>query len=129
MPPEDHLLDLLALHLTTGLGPARIAALLDRFGSAAAALRAAPAALAEVSGIGPKLAGGLDAGSARQAAADELRRARDAGAAVVARGGAGYPPWLAEVPGAPALLYLRGEVTAADERAVALVGTRTPDAA
>src|SRR5262245_32694799 len=108
MPPEDDLLDLVALHLPVGLGPVRIAALLERFGSAAAALRAAPAALTEAPGIGARLAAGLDAKAAREAAAEELRRAAAAGARVVARGQTGYPAWLAELPGAPVLLYLRG---------------------
>src|SRR3954452_2747223 len=54
MPPAD-LLDLLALTLVPGLGPRLTQALLDHFGSAAAARRATAAQLQQVPHIGAKL--------------------------------------------------------------------------
>jgi DNA processing protein len=122
-PPAD-LRDLLALHLTPGLGPHRIAALLERFGSAAGVLRASGDELRRVPGIGEQLAvqvvealGGVDVEA-------ELARAARAGVRLVALGGPGYPAPVATIPGAPHLLYVRGTLTAEDERAVALVGSR-----
>src|SRR5262245_5242356 len=56
--PED-IRDLLMLHLVPGLGPRLTAALLERFGSAAAVLRAPPAALQAVAYVGPRLAGAI----------------------------------------------------------------------
>jgi excinuclease UvrABC nuclease subunit len=50
LPPAAR--DLLALHLTPGLGPVRIAALIEHFGSPAAARAAAASALQNVPGIG-----------------------------------------------------------------------------
>src|SRR5437763_8708906 len=54
MPPAD-LLDLLALTLVPGLGPRLTQALLDHFGSAAAARWATAAQLQQVPHIGSKL--------------------------------------------------------------------------
>src|SRR4051794_17852847 len=54
-PVAPDLRDLLALHLTPGIGPARIAALLEHFGSAARVLRASPDELIAVPGIGGHL--------------------------------------------------------------------------
>src|SRR5262245_39419099 len=124
--PEDDLLDLLTLQLTPGLGPQRIAALLERFGSAARALAAGVGQVAEVPGIGPKTASALTDGNPREEAAREIERATRAGVRLVARGAEGYPGWLADLPAAPPILFVRGEIAPADERAVALVGTRHP---
>ncbi len=52
---------------------------------------------------------------------DQLARL---GVDVVAFGMAEYPPLLAQVEGAPLLLYLRGGFTKADELSIAIVGTR-----
>jgi DNA processing protein len=54
----------------------------------------------------------------------ELARVERAGVWLAARGGPDYPAALADLPGAPALLYVRGTLSAADARAVALVGSR-----
>src|SRR5260370_19891041 len=51
--------DLLALHLVPGLGPRLTAALLRRFGTAAAVLQATAGELQEVPHIGANLAGAL----------------------------------------------------------------------
>jgi DNA processing protein len=117
---------LLTLHMTAGLGPQRIAALLESFGSAEAVLAAGSARLESLPGIGPKIAAALAATVAGDAAALELERAAKAGVQVVARGQPGYPAALADTPGAPYVLFLRGEITPGDARAVALVGTRHP---
>src|SRR5215475_431739 len=106
--------DLLALTLVPGLGPQRIGALLERFGSASAALRAGLAEVGEVAGVGPGLASALREAARSGAAEAELERAARAGVLLLARGGPGYPPHLAETPSAPVLLYVRGAITAAD---------------
>src|SRR5262245_48867959 len=55
MPISAQTRDLLALHLVPGLGPRLTAALLQRFGSAAAAREATAAELRSVPHIGAKL--------------------------------------------------------------------------
>lgn len=130
MPADtpDDLRDLLALQLVDGLGPLRIAALLEHFGSAAQARRARRDDYLRVPGIGEKLASSLPAALAAIDVETELERLARVGAAAVGLGQAGYPPLLAAVPGPPAVLFLRGNLLPADERAVALVGTRHCDA-
>ncbi len=128
-PPSDaELLALLALQLADGVGPQRAAALIEHFGSAEAALRASEPALADVPGVGPRTAAAIRQSASSGEAARELHLARSAGVAVHAIGRAGYPAWLAPLPGSPRLLFMRGEVLPGDERAVAIVGTRHPTA-
>jgi DNA processing protein len=122
VPPD--LRDLLALHLVPGIGPRLTAALLERFGSAGAARRACAGELAGVPRIGEQTGAEL-ARALREADVDgELARVERAGVRLVVRGSPEYPPALAEIPGAPFLLYLRGALTPADAEAVAVVGTR-----
>ena len=52
--PSDTLVDTLRLSLVSGVGPRIRKALLERFGSARAALAAAPSELREVQGVGPE---------------------------------------------------------------------------
>ncbi|MEZ6318670.1 MAG: DNA-processing protein DprA [Phycisphaerales bacterium] len=119
---------LLRLTLAPGLGPVRIARLLEAFGDADRVLRASPAELARVKGIGDttarRAAEGLRAAGAL--VDDELARVEAAGAHLVAIGEDAYPPLLAEIPGAPPVLTVRGEIRAhADDRyTVAIVGSR-----
>lgn len=116
--------DLLALHLVPGLGPRLTAALLQRFGSAAAALRATAEELRTVPHIGDKLS---------QQMSQAMRRLDvDAEVALIAKhqvrlliaGSAEYPASLVELPDRPPVLYVRGTVEACDAKAVALVGSR-----
>lgn len=119
---------LLRLTLAPGLGPVRIARLLEAFGDADRVLRASPAELARVKGIGDttarRAAEGLRAAGAL--VDDELARVEAAGAHLVAIGEDAYPPLLAEIPGAPPVLTVRGEIRAhaEDRYAVAIVGSR-----
>ncbi|MGW8257535.1 MAG: helix-hairpin-helix domain-containing protein, partial [Thermoguttaceae bacterium] len=54
-PYDQELLDLLRLTLIPGVGPCMREALLERFGTPAAVLAAAPSDLRAVKGVGPKL--------------------------------------------------------------------------
>jgi predicted Rossmann fold nucleotide-binding protein DprA/Smf involved in DNA uptake len=54
-PAQDELVDVLRLALVSGVGPRIRKSLLERFGSARAALAAAPSDLRSVYGVGPKL--------------------------------------------------------------------------
>jgi DNA processing protein len=114
----------LALALVPGLGPKLTAALLERFGSAAAARRASPAELAEVPHVGAKLAAGFAAALRAVDVGPEVERMARHGVRAVPLGSPGYPPPLARVPAPPPLLYLRGEWADADAHAVGVVGSR-----
>jgi DNA processing protein len=117
-------LDLLALHLVPGLGPRLTSALLERFGSAAGALRATPEQLQEVPHIGAKLAHTLSAAMRRLDVAAELELIAQQRVRLLVRGSADFPVSLRDIPDPPHLLYLRGTLLPADTRAVAVVGSR-----
>lgn len=116
--------DLLALHLVPGLGPRLTEALLERFGSATGALRARAAELQQVPHIGANLASklrqaidGLDVNA-------EIERLVEHGVTLLRRGHGDYPAALAQIAGAPELLYVKGRIEPRDAEAIAIVGSR-----
>lgn len=123
--PMPDVTDHLALALVPGLGPKLTAALLERFGSAAAARRATAGQLAEIQHIGEKTAAQLAAALRTVDVEPELRRMADRGVRAIPLGFPGYPAPLANVQVPPPLLYLRGEWTATDANAVGIVGSRS----
>jgi DNA processing protein len=127
-PLSPELRDLLALRLVDGLGPVRIAALLERFGTAAGARGATAAQLLDVPGFGPQLAAKVAAQLNSIDPTDEVERLARAGVEALALGRPGYPDALTNIPAAPPLLFAKGTLLAGDARAVAIVGTRHPDA-
>lgn len=119
-----HLLDLIRLNLVPGVGPKTFRALLARFGSASAALRAPEADLREVAGVGARLAGKI-AGAPREIdARAELELCRRAGVMPIAHDASGYPIPLSEIPDPPGLIYVKGTLEPTDRLAVGIVGSR-----
>lgn len=116
--------DHLALALVPGLGPKLTVALLQRFGSAAAALRATPAELMEIPHIGEKLAHSFAAALRRVDIRREVELLKQHGVRPVPLGSPGYPPPLAAIPTPPPLLYVRGQWIDADLHAIGIVGSR-----
>jgi DNA processing protein len=116
--------DLLTLRLVPGIGPRLTAALLERFGSAGAALRASAAELAEVPYIGQQLAEGLAGALGRIDVDREAARMEQFGVRLIAWGTPEYPAALASISDPPYLLYARGTLTPEDANAVAVVGSR-----
>jgi DNA processing protein len=124
-PLSPDVLDHLALALVPGLGPRLTAALLERFGSAAAARRATAAELREIPHVGAKTADTLAAALQNIDLDAELRLLGRCGVRPVPLGYPGYPPPLAGLASAPPLLYFRGDWTDADAAAVGVVGSRS----
>lgn len=116
--------DLLTLSLVPGVGPRLTAALLERFGSVAAALRATIAEVSAIPYITPRLAESIQQAVQRSDATAELERIERHGVRLISLGSPEYPPPLANISDPPYLLYIRGTVNAADANAVALVGSR-----
>src|SRR5438105_856125 len=112
------------LHLVPGLGPRLTAALLERFGSAAAVLQVTPRQLAEVPHIGDKLAADLHRAMRTLDVQSELALLEKHGVRLLLRATGAYPPPLSQIPDPPDLLYCRGTLEARDANAVALVGSR-----
>jgi DNA processing protein len=113
----------LGFNLVKGIGPAKVQALVDHFGGLAAAWNAPVYELQKV---------GLDARAIESVLVArkeldldrQLARCEAAGVQLLAWDGAGYPRYLREIPNAPPLLYVRGEILESDQWAVAVVGTR-----
>jgi DNA processing protein len=126
LSPE--LRDLLALHLVDGLGPQRITALIEHFGSAARARQARAHELIQIPGIGEQLSTRIADALPKIDVDTELDHLNRAGVELLVLGQPGYPGLLAPIQAAPLILYCKGNILESDERAVALVGTRHPDA-
>jgi DNA processing protein len=121
---DQRLLDLIQLAMVPGVGPHTSRALLERFGSAGAALEASRGALLGVAGIGPKIAEKISRARQEFDAAAELALCRRLGVSVISRGDPGYPPPLENIPDPPGLLYVKGAILARDQLAIAVVGSR-----
>lgn len=121
--PVDDLETTLRLVLVPGVGPRTRRKLLDRFGSTAAVLAAAPSQLREVPGIGPKLMRAIV--QSRQAEiAPILQECGEHQIAIVPDSEETYPPLLRQIYDPPGALFVRGLLLPEDALAVAIVGTR-----
>lgn len=125
-PVDGEMEALIALSMVQGVGPGRIRALRERFGSAKAAFSASERRLATVPGIGPATARAIRTFSQFGVVRDQVVRARRAGARMLPEASAHYPSLLRETFDPPSFLWVRGTVTELDARAVAVVGTRKP---
>lgn len=123
-PVPETVRDLLTLSLVPGIGPRLTAALLERFGSPAAALRAGVADLCDLPYITPRLAESIRKALDRSEASAELELVERHNVRLLSWGTPEYPTSLATISDPPYLLYSRGTLTAADVDAVALVGSR-----
>lgn len=127
-PHDEALLGMLRLTMAPGLGPILIDRLLAKFSTASRICEASQAELRIVEGIGPGRARAFveSFATSRPGALAELDRASQMGIQIVAKNGPGYPDLLAPLPDAPAILYIRGEIRAADldRYRVAMVGSR-----
>ena len=115
-------LDWLRLIRTDNVGPVTFYQLLQRFGSASAALDALPSLANR---------GGRQAGLAvfpRIAAERELVDLDKAGATILAWGEPDYPPALAAIDDAPPILAVRGDSSLLSRPAIAVVGARNASA-
>jgi DNA processing protein len=98
------------------IGPATFRELLDHFGSAAAAIEAAPE-LARRGGRPIRICS-LDSAEREIATLDRLD------ARLVALGESDYPAWLSHIDGAPPLIAVRGDAAIFPRPTVAIVGSR-----
>lgn len=132
MPPPDAISNaargLLALTLVPGMGPVRIARLLEALGSFERIRAASAAELARVPGIGDKTARALLEGlKTADAPVDrELEQLAKAGAHLVTLADDDYPPLLRSIPAAPPVLSVCGTLLPHDQDRypVAIVGSR-----
>ncbi len=109
------------------IGPARLRALLDHFGSLEAAWHADAAEL-RAAGLDKRSLANLLAARRAVDLDRELERIERTGVTVLTWDDDAYPRRLREISAPPPVLYLRGSLLPDDEWAVAVVGTRHPSA-
>lgn len=114
----------IALNMIPKLGPVRVRRLLDAFETPEAILQAGPLALRRVEGIGPEIAATIAGWEQHVDLCAELGRIADFGAKVITLNDPLYPPLLREIHNPPLLLYVWGELTEDDRRAISVVGSR-----
>lgn len=113
----------LGFNLVKGIGPAKIQAMLDYFGDLATAWQAPEAQLERI-GIDRRARQALLEARATLDLDQYQARVEEAGYRVLTWAMDHYPRYLREIPAAPPVLYVAGEVQVVDEWAVAVVGTR-----
>lgn len=114
-----------AFNRVAGIGAMRVQRLTAAFGTLAQAWVAPAAALADA-GLDERASQAILHWRREIDPERELARVRQAGLGVLTLNDAAYPRLLREVSQPPPLLYFRGALDAADEWALAVVGTRRP---
>jgi DNA processing protein len=123
---------LLILSQVPGIGPTRANALVRRYGADPVLLEAGAEMFMTVPGIGEQLsreiastlANSLWRTRARQAAQEQLDRARQLNATVITILDPNYPKLLSEIYDPPPLLFVRGDPLVLCRPSIAIVGTR-----
>ena len=114
---------LIAFNRVRGIGPARLTALLETCGSIAAAWKA-PIQSLQAAGLDRRSIENLLAVRQHLDPQAELEKVISRGYRIFGWDDDGYPANLRQIPQAPPLLYMRGQLEQQDELAVAVVGTR-----
>ncbi|MBC8074998.1 MAG: DNA-protecting protein DprA, partial [Chloroflexales bacterium] len=115
----------LAFNMVNGIGPARLARLVERCGSLEAAWNASPLQLMQA-GLDTRSSAALIAARQTLDIDHEQARAEELGVRLLCIEDPDYPTLLSHAPGAPPLLYVRGTLLPKDDWSLAVVGTRAP---
>ncbi len=110
--------------MTPDIGPVLFGRIVERFGSAAAALGASEVQLAGIEGISTN--GAAKIARARDAAEmeGELELAARHGVRIICREDDEFPPGLRHIPDPPIVLYVKGRILRQDAVALGMVGAR-----
>lgn len=114
----------IALNMIDEVGPVRVRALLDRFGTPEAILDASRQDLLQVTGVGEGVARNVTGWRDAVDLDAELARIDKAGIRVVTRDDADYPKRLREIYDPPLVLYVRGAMSDRDKLSIGIVGSR-----
>ena len=123
--PIAHILEWLAISLTSGLGPTKARKLVEHFGSVEAVFHASLTEL-ESTGIKAVSAQSIATGKSSELAREEIARAAAASVTLVCFEDPCYPPRLKEIYDPPLVLYVRGDPAVLMQPGIAMVGTRHP---
>jgi DNA processing protein len=122
---EAELARWLALSHIKGLGSVSCKKLAAHFGDPTRAFSASPSELSEIDGLQRQAVTALVGFSQWDKAASEVRRIYDAGVSLVRYTDEDYPERLRAIADPPPLLYVKGKLAGSDEKAVAIVGSRS----
>ena len=117
---------LLQLLSVPGIGPVRVRALVGHFRSTAAVLAAPIHALCQVEGIERTLAENIRQSGHAAPAQQQIELAIRHQCRLLTFWDEEFPDILKKIYDPPALLFVKGELRAEDELAIAIVGTRVP---
>ena len=116
----------IALNMMDRVGPVRVRAMVESFGSVQAIFSASAKELQQVDGVGPALASAIISQRDRINPAAEEDKAHKRGVTIVTPLDAAYPAALLTIHDPPLALYVRGNLRAGDAQSIAVVGTRHP---
>jgi DNA processing protein len=122
---ETDLARWVALSRVPGLGCVSFKKLAGHFEDPTEALSASRAALTEIQGLDQQVIDGLGNFSAWDEVEKEIIKAEKAAVKIVPFTDPTYPARLRMIPDPPPVLYLKGEIRREDEKAVAVVGSRS----
>jgi DNA processing protein len=120
----DATLNWLTLHLTQGLGPAGVRALLDAFGGPAEIFRATAKELRQVKGIKQSVIDTLTKSPPVKQAEQELEKAARLGVDIISWQHEHYPLLLQKIYNPPLVLFVKGRTEVLNRPAIAVVGSR-----
>ena len=114
----------MALHFIPGIGNYTIRQLVSYCGSAEKVFKTPKGRLRKIPGIGDITAEALTKGKPFVLAEREIRKAEKEKASLIFFLDQNYPSRLKQIPDAPSLLYVKGNVNFENPKSVAIVGTR-----
>jgi len=121
----QNLADLIALNEIEGIGLGRLHQLLNTFGSAGKALEASISRLTDVPGIGRETASTIIEKQDRKKAEKIVEKVNSKGWRFFIINESDYPRALKTIPDPPPYIFYLGEYEESDNRAIAIVGSRT----
>ena len=124
-PDHSELALWLALTRIKGLGCISFKKLASHFADPTQSLSATAAELSAIEGIDRKAVDGLLAFTQWDEVEQEVQRAEEAGVKIIPFGSAVYPARLRSIADPPPCLYVKGEIRREDDKAVAVIGTRS----
>lgn len=125
LPDGEEYLPWLAFVRVKGLGCTSFKKIADHFGDPTHAFSASEVELAQIPGLDREAIEGLLSFSEWDEIREELHSVSEAGARVVPFTDRHYPVRLRMIPDPPPILYGKGEIQEEDEKAVAVVGSRS----
>jgi DNA processing protein len=114
----------IALNMIDGVGPIRLRALLEQFGTPEAILAAPKQDVVRVEGVGKTVARSIASWRENVDVDAELARIDKSNVRVVTRDDAEYPKNLREIYDPPLVLYIKGALRENERMAIAIVGSR-----